>query len=195
MDKNELGSQAEKYKREMMRLYGRSTSAPEANENSANDAADRRVQQTEADRYPDDVFDSSIAAPDNKVLRRNTSPAGTDMLQDYNDRYPEPDLSELESDYGEIPDPENIEPPAYFDEQSLGSSKGFIQVNVRTGDESGTVPNATVMVTAVVDGNRVIFAAGLTNRNGTTRKFEVPVPAPEYSLPLILTYVRTASLM
>ena len=67
-------------------------------------------------------------------------------------------------------------PPEYISEESLGNKKGYIIVNVRAGDESSAVSGATVLVTAVVDGNRMIIASGQTNQNGTTPTFEVPVP-------------------
>lgn len=200
MDKNELESQAEKYKREMMRLYGRSTTIPEANENSreanensAQEAADRREEQnttdeeTPGDDYEgisQEISDVDKNAPDDTAWAphsENDRLASDDTVEDYNNRYPEPDLSDLETDYGTISD-EDTRPPGYSSEEGLGKSRGYIVVNVRTGDESGSVPDATVMVTAIVDGNRLILASGLTNQSGTTRRFELPVPDVEYSL-------------
>lgn len=99
---------------------------------------------------------------------------------DYSERYPDIDFSELESDLGTLPSEEANNPPEYISEESLGSATGYIIVNARAGDESTAVVGAVVLVTAIVDGNRMILASGVTDENGTTPKFSLP--APEYSL-------------
>lgn len=99
---------------------------------------------------------------------------------DYSERYPDIDFSELESDLGTLPSEETNNPPEYISEESLGSATGYIIVNARAGDESTAVVGAVVLVTAIVDGNRMILASGVTDENGTTPKFSLP--APEYSL-------------
>ena len=81
----------------------------------------------------------------------------------------------LNTDFG-ISEHENDSPPEYVSIESLGNQIGYIIVNVRAGDESSAVEGATVLVTAIVDGNRIIIASGQTNSNGTTPIFEVPVP-------------------
>lgn len=157
MDRNEL----ERYRQEMMKLYGRSTSKGEEP-----DVPDEK--EPEAEPLPDD----SAYAPHSD---NDTEQSGVE--EDYNSRYPDPDLSGLMDDAAE---PDN-EPPEYVSEESLGSSKGYILVNVRSGDEANAIGGASVMVTATVAGKRMLIASGLTNASGTTEPFEVPVPSPGLS--------------
>lgn len=150
MDNNEI----EKYKREMMRLYGRSNATPEKTEPKV--TAPSQAVAEEAEKAPDDT-EKSIE-----------------------EIFPEPDLSELETDLGQYEE-RTSEPPEYPTEKSIGNSTGYIIVNVRTGEQSSPIKNASVLVTAVIDGKREIIASGLTNESGTTPRFAVPAPALVHS--------------
>lgn len=169
MDKRDIASQAEKYKREMMRLYGRST-VPAAAESVP--AVNTRP---ETEKFPD-----AEAEPERDI---QTEPEAEEMPpeESIDERYPEPDLSELSEDLdeneGEYPDTE----PSYSTEESLGASKGYIVVNVRTGDDSEPVASASVEVTAIVGGERLILASGVTDESGAAPRFEVPVPDISFS--------------
>lgn len=184
MDKNAI----EQYKREMMKLYGKSTSvnderkhvAEEANEESnpapkkkekpfveeANETEAPKIEnnQTYGQQHPvsEEIADVDENAPD-------------DTTYSVNDRYPEPDLSELSTDYGQS-ETYDITPPEYDSRSSMGKSTGYIIVNTRTGEESSPVADATVMITAIVDGRREIIASGKTNESGTSKRFSVPAP-------------------
>lgn len=154
-------SHIEKYKSEMMKLYGQ---RPDINSSHLS------YEETAAD--PDDT--AYEAFPDTD---RENSP---DAEDEFNQRYPEPDLSSLDTDSGTL-EHENSTPPEYTSEEALGDCIGYILANVRSGDESSPVGGATVAVTAVIDGQRMILASGLTDENGTTRKLEVPVPDAVHS--------------
>ena len=160
MDKNEL----ERYRREMMALYGRSTSKGETGDEPEEDEAEA-AEAAEAELLPDDT----AYAP-----HSDNEQSGAE--EDYNSRYPEPDLSGL---YSMTED--DAEPPEYASEESLGDAKGYILVNVRTGDESSAIEGASVTVSATVGGKRMLIASGLTNASGTAKRFEVPVPSPGLS--------------
>jgi hypothetical protein len=71
---------------------------------------------------------------------------------------------------------EVVRSPLYESESSLGSEKGYIQVNVRTGDDSDPVQNAVATVYATAGGNRLLIASGITNDSGSAPIFEVPAP-------------------
>lgn len=126
----------EKYKRELLKLYGRSSA-------------------------PDDTAYESAE-------------------EDYSSRYPEPDLSQLDTDSGLLSD-EDSYPPEYSSDEALGGSSGYIMVYVRTGDSSSPVAGASVAVTAVIGGMRVMIAAGVTDESGSAPKFTVPAPDPVHS--------------
>lgn len=169
MDKSELEKRAEQYRQEMLRMYSSGKSIPESKPapESSNDSAENEKTNAEIANSPDDSAWSEHQEEHYDI-------------NEYNNKYPEPDLSGLDTDFGT----ENMidsKEPEYASEESLGNSKGFIIVNVRTGDESSAVSGATVMVTALVDGKRMIIASGVTNASGTTPKFEVPVPSLELS--------------
>ena len=161
MDKKDI----EKYKHEMMSLYRK--------------GGEKSVQpEREAFPEPED-----ISAPDDTAYAPHTEDDKADTPEtedDYNIRYPEPDLSELDTDLGDITD-ENSAPPEYDDDAALGTGEGYILAYVRTGDESSGIEGAAVMVTAVIDGRRVILASGLTDSSGTSPRFSLPVPDTSHS--------------
>ena len=158
MNNRELDT--EKYKQELMKLYSRSAPHEETKDH---------------DPEPREIDDVNEKAPDDTVYAEHIDEDSNGSPEDYNSRYPEPDLSELDTDFGTAGTEDN-EPPEYFSEELLGTEKGYILVNVRTGDDSSAVAGAVVAVTAVVDGKRLILASGVTDESGVSPKFELPVP-------------------
>ncbi|MDE6780841.1 MAG: carboxypeptidase-like regulatory domain-containing protein [Ruminococcus sp.] len=171
MDKNAI----EQYKREMMKLYGKSTSAGDANETpnetqnphtpdpepiveEANETAAPEIRepeqvvnnQTYEEQHPvsEEIEDVDANAPD-------------DTAYSTDERYPDPDLSELDDKPSET---------------DMGSSTGYILVNTRTGEDSSPVAGASVLITAIVDGKRNKIASGVTDDSGISPKFFVPAP-------------------
>ncbi|MCD7812382.1 MAG: carboxypeptidase regulatory-like domain-containing protein [Ruminococcus sp.] len=172
MDKRDIASQAEKYKREMMKLYGRST--VQENDDEAVPVVNVRPEADEPPEAPPEPEREIKTEPETEY-----EPESED--NDMTRRYPDPDLSELETDFGESPEENGDETPEYVSEESIGTEKGYIQVNVRTGDDSEPIQGADVQVTAVVDGNLMILASGATDESGAAPLFEVPVPSISYS--------------
>lgn len=155
----------EKYKQELMRLYSRSTSAEEK-------------QVTEP--VPEEINDTDTEAPDDTVYAEHTEEDSNGAEEDYNSRFPEPDLSELDTDLGTHSTEDDV-PPVYDSDELLGTERGYILVNVRTGDDSSAVAGAFIAVTAIVDGKRLVLASGVTDESGVSPKFSLPVPDREYS--------------
>ena len=147
----------EKYKRELMELYSRS-----AHDTDNDDNSDKAEEAPDDTAYAEHIDEEEAA------------------VEDYNSRYPEPDLSELDTDRG-THTTEDDEPPEYASEELLGSDRGYILVNVRTGDDSSAVEGAVIAVTAVVDGKRLVLASGTTDSSGVSPKFALPVPHLEHS--------------
>ncbi len=179
MDKEAL----EKYKQEMMKLYGRRRSAPGSELTEAQHQSDETVEETDnriEDIVPQEIEDVDEDAEDDTAYSVHIGEENVGDDEDFNNRYPDPDLSELVTD-PDTGESEDEVPPEYFDEKSLGSAEGYILINVRTGDESSSVPGAVVAVTALISGKRAILASGLTDENGTTRRFTVPAPDTEHS--------------
>lgn len=201
MDKNQL----EEYKREMMRLYGR-RDVPTLPDNVINEAYETLPEEPQkneptydqSDIKPTEISETDSEAPDDT--------AWSDFIDngdgDIDSRYPDPDISGLEdadngsSDNEIMPDNSgdiakdndsnkvyipNAQPPveemtAEAAKKSLGSSFGYILVNVRAGDESFAVDGAAVIITATVGGKRLLIASGKADNSGTTQRFKVPVP-------------------
>ena len=158
----------EKYKQEMMKLYSRST--------SPNDTAQELQQAADGyDAQPEEISEVDENAADDTAYADYTEEDSNGAEEDYNSRFPEPDLSELDTDLGTDTNNDN-ESPEYDAEELLGAEKGYIQVNVRTGDDTSAVAGAMVAVTAVADGKRLVLASGLTDESGTAPKFTLPVP-------------------
>ena len=156
MNNRELDT--EKYKQELMKLYSRS--APEE---------PKTAPQLQEIEHVDEN------APDDTVYAEHTDEDSNGSPEDYNSRYPEPDLSELDTDLG-TSSAEDDTPPEYSSDELLGTEKGYILVNVRTGDDSSAIAGAVIAVTAIVDGKRLILASGVTDESGVSPKFELPVP-------------------
>ena len=175
MDKKDINAQAERYKKELMNFYGRRTDevrAPEdekpsqENEETADKPDDEEVFGVDEDEADDTAY-----FPYSEEENNDTSEGETE----YNNRYPEPDLSGLDTDTGEH-DAGDVSEPQYVTEESMGSTTGYILVYVRAGDESTPIEGATVLISAIVGGNRLILADGRTDSSGTTVKFAVPAP-------------------
>lgn len=188
MDAGNFDRQAEKYKEELMKLYSRSNpSAAETKENSeATGSSGSKIVSEEGKNYDpvsEEISEVNENAPDDTAWSPHSEEdreASEDIEDEFNTRYPEPDLSELDTELGTASQ-ENIIPPEYFSLESMGDEKGYILVNVRTGSSSYGIEGAMVMVTAVVDGRRVVMASGLTDRSGVSPKFELPVPGEVHS--------------
>ena len=157
----------EKYKQELMKLYNRSSNNNVPFEKEKKEYIPQ--QQTVTGDEPDDT-----------VYSEHIDEDSNGSVEDYNSRYPEPDLSEIDTDMGTGDTQDNV-PPEYTSEELLGTEKGYILVNVRTGDDSSAISGATVAITAIVDGKRMIIASGVTDESGVSPKFSLPVPDLVYS--------------
>lgn len=141
----------EEYKRQMMKFYGKN-SLEEKNENFIN-------------------------SEEKENLAEEKNESNDDMNYSANERYPEPDLSEFDLNISQIDTLKND----ITNETGIGNSIGYILVNTRTGEDSLPVSGASVLITAIVDGQREIIAFGETDESGMSPKFSVPAPDIVYS--------------
>ncbi len=172
----------EQYKREMMKLYGKSTSVhEEANENqnpSLKETEKPYVEEANETEAPTDIEEQVHSErykeqhPVSEEINEVNENAPDSTAYSSN-RYPDPDLSELNLNYGQS-ETQDINATDYNSEKN--TSTGYILVNTRTGEESSPVADASVLITAIIDGRREIIASGKTNDSGTSRKFAVPAP-------------------
>lgn len=160
MDKNAI----EQYKREMMKLYGKSTVPAED------------IKPAEKPTEPEQVVKERSYEeqhPVSEEIENVDENAPDDTAYSDSERYPEPDLSELELGEERSSSPSLAEYPTA---ESMGTSTGYILINTRTGENSSPVVNASVMITAVIDGRREMIAGGVTDESGISPKFSVPAP-------------------
>lgn len=85
----------EKYKQELMKLYSRSTSAEEK-------------QVTEP--VPGEINETDKTADDDTVYAEHTEEDSNGAVEDYNSRFPEPDLSALDTDFGSHSNEDDVPP-------------------------------------------------------------------------------------
>ncbi|MDE5620649.1 MAG: hypothetical protein K2I80_09090 [Ruminococcus sp.] len=150
----------EQYKREMMKLYGKSTYVHDEANEEQNPAMRGRAKpfveeanETEAPKNNEQAESGQTYKeqhPVSEEIGDVDENAPDDTAYSADERYPEPDLSELNLDYGQS-ETDNATPPEYASERSIGNSVGYIIVNTRTGEESSPVADASVLITAIVD--------------------------------------------
>ncbi|MDE6835164.1 MAG: carboxypeptidase regulatory-like domain-containing protein [Ruminococcus sp.] len=175
MDKNAI----EQYKREMMKLYGKSTiPAEEVKPVVLKEPIKTPVQPVKPAPEQVIVEERSYEEqhPVSEEIENVDENAPDDTAYNTDERYPEPDLSELNIDKK----PEVSTIGNAFNED-IGTSTGYILVNTRTGENSSPVEGALVMITAISDGKREMIASGLTDESGISPKFAVPAPDLEHS--------------
>lgn len=171
MDKNAI----EEYKREMMKLYGKSTVPAEEVKTVV---SEEPIKQP----APEQVIDKPVIEERSYEEQHPVSEEPEDVDENapddtaYNERYPEPDLSEL--NIGKKPE---VSTTGNEFNEDIGTSTGYILVNTRTGENSSPVENALIMITAISDGKREMIASGLTDESGISPKFAVPAPDLEHS--------------
>ncbi|MDE6776011.1 MAG: hypothetical protein K2J37_06955, partial [Ruminococcus sp.] len=216
---------AEKYKSELMRLYGRSTSANISNnsgvsgtdgnagniqENNPEPAEEtENIQENIPETVPVNITediseDIPEDIPENnteKITERITEKILEDITEnnaESGDIQPDTEnfhgISDHDSSYfpytgdeggeydaGSMERTEEHTVAEYPTQRSMGDSTGYIIVNVRAGHDAYPIEGAAVVVSAAVDGQRIIIASGETDISGTTIRFSVPAPNERYS--------------
>lgn len=151
----------EKYRQEMMKLYGKST--------SKNDTVpvQEKIQET--------------APLDNENITETEIPQiqeiSSSEISDINERYPEPVLDEINENSSDtkLNDGE-------YNKRSNYDSIGWISVNVRTAENASPVENASVVITSMNNGNLIFEATGVTDESGQIKKIALPAPSASLSL-------------
>lgn len=197
MDKRDIAAQAEKYRQELMKLYGRST-VPAVNTRIETEKPP--VAPSEPEREMVTEPEEIVETPQDEARRQPEAPPAQapQPVQDppvmpavredqpmpestYDENSRQDDFDRLRQRLEMIGREPSDDTPEYPSEESIGTARGYILVNVRTGDDSEPVENASIQVTAIVDGNRMILASGITDRSGIAPRFEVPAPDLSYS--------------
>lgn len=177
----------EAYKREMMKLYNKG----KPSEQAVNSSDITEAEAEEAENY---TAENENTVPDVLITSETEE---NEKAEDYDDKdyadaehdtsyYPytadeeEAELERIVSD-AELAEEELSFEPELLSQAGLGDSTGFILVNVRTGQESSPIAGASVVVTAIDNGKRLLAATGITDISGTVLKLEVPAPDKAYS--------------
>lgn len=175
MDRRDMAAQAEKYKQEIMKLYGKSAAQEEKAPLKKETVPAVNVLPEEdkppiAEQEPDREIQTEV---DSEDLPGNS--------EDIENRYPDPDLSELAGESEQTPETESVEKLGKYLEDTEYNGKGYVIVNVRAGDQAEPIENAVVHISSINDGNRFYKATGVTDNSGTTQRFIVPTPSLSYS--------------
>lgn len=185
MDSGNIVSKADKYKEELMRLYGKRVMTgenagikEEAQTVSSNEVNNEKIEEIieETEENVEEANEEAVISENDESFQEVSGEAdqgNADESDDIERRYPQPDLSELVE--GEPSVTDNSQ------QESLGDSTGYILVNVRTGSEALPIEGASVVVNAILNGRRLIIAAGTTDISGTTLKLVTPAPNIKYS--------------
>ncbi len=185
MDSGNIVSKADKYKEELMRLYGKRVmteenadikedTQPAYSDEENDEKIEENIEEAEENiEEPDEEAEISENDESFQEIGGEADQSDADEFEEIEQRYPQPDLSEL--DEGESSVSDNLQ------QESLGDSTGYILVNVRTGNDAIPIEGASVIVNAVSNGRRLIIAAGITDISGTTMKLLTPAPDIKYS--------------
>lgn len=151
----------EKYRQEMMKLYGKST--------SKNDTVpvQEKIQET-APSDNENIIETEIPQI------QEISPS---EISDINERYPEPVLDEINENSSDTKLNDNE-----YNKRSNYDSIGWISVNVRTAENASPVENASVVITSMNNGNLIFEATGVTDESGQIKKIALPAPSASLSL-------------
>lgn len=172
----------ERYRQEMMRLYGKSTSKndtvpvkaseapPEKNNNPAPEEKEKIIPES---------FHETREANQEIPPEKNPEPLQTEpepQKSGIDERYPDPVLDEImQNPHTKFNDNE-------YNKRNNYDSIGWISVNVRTGENSSPVEGASVIVTSMADGNLIFKATGITDESGQIKKIALPAPSVNLSL-------------
>lgn len=171
MDKREIAAQAERYKNEMMKLYGRSTSVVQDS-----------VKESTPSVLPEEpAWEMPPEAPEETDMEIKTGTEAEEeplpqTVSELDRRYPDPDLTGLNGDFSE-----QLTQRQPAREEDFGNSIGYVKVNVRTGDSSAPVKGAVISISGTLSGNRILMGTAVTDESGTADVFKVPVPDVVYS--------------
>lgn len=174
MDKNAM----EKYRQEMMRLYGRSTSKNDntvpANVNIS-ESREQEQNNPEENIIPETFHDASESNQDSPPLPV-PEPEPEVKNSSIDERYPDPVLDEI------MKNPHTRFNDNEYNRRNKYDSIGWISVDVRTGENASPVAGASVIITSMADGSLIFKAAGITNESGQIKKIALPTPSVSLSL-------------
>ncbi len=200
MDKNAM----ERYRQEMMKLYGKSTSKNDAVPVNVNFSETRQKETDISYRKEDEVIQESFheAQEANQDYPPETTPEDTDIDTDesfqnvpeetvqetppipelepkklsIDERYPDPVLDEI------MKNPHTKFNNNEYNKRNKYNSLGWISVDVRTGENSSPIEGASVIITSMADGNLIFKATGVTDESGQIKKIALPAPSASLSL-------------
>lgn len=158
----------EAFKSELMRLYSQST-ANTSQEQKSEEVPEHDNETNITEEQTTESFPDTESTEEQNT--ESFPDTGNNEETELAERFPIPDISDIAKE----------NEPESPSEESMGDSVGFILVNVRTGHETTPIVGATVVVTAVNDGKRLLIASGKTDISGTVKSFEAPAPNKAYS--------------
>jgi len=170
----EISEAAEKYRREMMRMYNQSgiRSENQRGENVTPKQAEINANEANENSKQENTVSEVERVTDNANENQKISEEQESEIE--NERFPEPDISELSED---------MEDNVQFNEaQPENNAVGYIQIVARTGLDAFPVSNALVTISYTENGQLIFETSLITDESGKTERVEVPAPSISYSL-------------
>jgi len=186
LDKNAM----ERYRQEMMKLYGKSTSKNDAvpvnvnisetrqSENNIPDSQEEKIIPEANQEYPPEEIPESITETSQNIQEKAVEEITVSERQksSIDERYPDPVLDEI------INNPHTRFNNDEYNKRNNYDSIGWISVDVRTGENSSPIEGASVIITSMADGNLIFKATGITDESGQIKKIALPAPSASLSL-------------
>lgn len=182
----------EKYRQEMMNLYGKSTSKNDSvpvNVNVSEIRQKENIVPEEEKIIPETFHEAREANQDfqpvetpkppidvNEEIIPETPAESEPRKSSIDERYPDPVLDEI------MNNPHTRFNDDEYNKRNNYDSIGWISVNVRTGENASPVEGASVIITSMADGNLIFKATGITDESGQIKKMALPAPSVNLSL-------------
>lgn len=178
----------EKYRQEMMKLYGKSTSRNDSvpvNVNVSEIRQKENIVTEEEEKIIPETFHEAreanqdfppVGTPEPPQTVQEVSAEPEPRKSSIDERYPDPVLDEIMNNpHTKFNDDE-------YNKRNNYDSIGWISVNVRTGENASPVEGASVIITSMADGNLIFKATGITDESGQIKKMALPAPSVNLSL-------------
>ncbi len=148
MRNSDFKEQAEKYRQEMMKLYGGNTSSK-----AVQPPVKEQIKKTEAPAYEN--INENVIIPQVEPISEETD----DNEEDIEQRFPIP----------EIPD--------FIRENRISdNSSGYLKVSVKTGNGGLPLENSLVTVSEIINGREHVIRMLTTDSSGNTETIRLPAP-------------------
>ena len=163
MNNSDFKETAERYKKEMIDLYGAKKSQDEVHESIEKEEP---VKIEEPIKIEEPVkVEEAEKTEENEKKEENLQKDNEEFTEDkFAERFPPPVI------------PDFIKNAQSEDEKELNESFGYLKVSVRTGSGGIPVEGSAIVVSQTIDGKENIIRMLITDSSGDTETIKLPAP-------------------